>query len=380
MDLGLSTKASFYDGIMASSISDLPTFCGTGNCTWPTFPSLAVCGNCTNFDVDPSKNCPGRGQGCTYTTPSGTSITAPGGDSTGYHFTVAPTLNVSGSGSQAVFSKFDIISVTKSRDSTSAEAYQCALCFCLQSYDLRVVDGQQTTNIIGNWSQAEFSAASSSHFDEFHFVDIPADMNANPSTRYSVPVESITVLENFMASKMIGNSSNVDNRADYSSDWIQAMQNSSSDLATWITRLTLSMTNDIRISGALDTNNRGNQYQYTGTAFTQLPHVQVNWYWVIYPLSLMILAFLYLIQTVWRTARDHVSAWKGDSLPMLFAHIDKGIHQVVASGMDVPGGLTDRVGRTQVELVRRQNGQWLFKLPQRATRRRQVVSAKATFD
>lgn len=65
---------------------------------------------------------------------------------------------------------------------------------------------------------------------------------------------------------------------------------------------------------------------------------------------------------------------------MLFAHIDKGIHQVVANGMDVPGGLTDRVGRTQVELVRRQNGQWLFKLSQRATRRRQVTASEPTFE
>ena len=37
LDLGLSTKASFYDGIMASSLSELPVFCGTANCTWPTF-------------------------------------------------------------------------------------------------------------------------------------------------------------------------------------------------------------------------------------------------------------------------------------------------------------------------------------------------------
>lgn len=297
-DLGLSTKASFYDSIMASSVPDLPTFCGTGNCTWPIFPTLAVCGNCTSLDVDPSKKCPGGMKGCTYTTPAGTSITAPGGDSTGYHFTVAPTMNVSASGSQAVFSKFDVISVSKSRELTSADAYQCALWFCLQSYDMRVLDGQQSISSIANWSKTEFSEATSSHNNEFHFVDIPADMNTNPDTRYSVPTEAIAVLENFMASKMIGNSSNIDNRVDYSSDWIQAMQNSSSDLTTWMSRLTLSITNDIRMSRTLQPSGRGNQYEYTGTAYAQLPHVQVNWFWVIYPLALMVIAFLYLIQTV----------------------------------------------------------------------------------
>jgi hypothetical protein len=312
--------------------------------------------------------------------PSGTSITSPGGDSTGYHFTVAPVMNASISDSQAYFSSFDVLSVSKSRNSALVEAYQCALWFCLKSYNMTVANGKQSTTNYGNWSKVEFSPASSSHNDEYHFIDIPAEINAIPSTRYSVPVDSITVLESFMASKMIGNSSNIDGHADYSSDWILAMQNSSSDLSTWIERLVLSMTNDIRTSGDLDPNSRGNQYHYAGSAYGQAPHVQVNWFWVAYPVSLMVLAFLYLIQTVWRTARDHVSAWKGDSLPMLFAHIDKGIHQVVADGMDVPGGLTDRVGRTQVELIRRQNGQWLFKLPQRAVRRRQVAVAEPTFD
>lgn len=362
---------------MASSVSELPATCGTANCTWPTFPTLAVCGNCT--DTTYTGSCP-KGQGCTYTMASGTSVTAPSGDSTGYHFTVAPSLNTSAEGSRAFFSQFDIMSVSKSRTSASVEAYQCGLWFCLKSYELNVTNGEQETQVIGNWSKAEFSAASSSHNDEFHFIDIPSKMNTSPSTRYSVPLESIQVLESFMNSKMIGNSSNVDNRVDYSSDWILAMQNSSSDFMTWMARLTLSMTNDIRTSGALDPNNRGNQYEYAGTAYAQAPHVQVNWFWVIYPLTLMVIAFLYLMQTVWRTARDHVSAWKGDSLPMLFAHIDKGIHQVVANGMDVPGGLTDRVGRTQVELIRRQNGKWLFKLPQRAVRRRQAAAEEPSFE
>lgn len=371
LDLGLSTKASFYDGIMASSISDLTLFCGTANCTWPIFPSLAVCGSCT--DGTYASTCP-PGKACTYSMPSGTSITAPNGDSTGYHFTVAPTANVSATLSQASFSSFDVLSVSKSRVSASVEAVSCTLWFCLQSYDISMINGQQNTTVTGSWSAVEFSAANSAHNDEFHFIDIPTEMNADPNTRYSVPFESIEILHSFMASKMFGNSSNIDNQINYDSDWIQAMQNSSSDLPRWIATLSLSLTNDIRLSGGLDSNNLRGQYRYTGTAYAQVPHVEVNWFWVAYPLTLMILAFLYLMQTVWRTARDHVAAWKGDSLPMLFAHIDKGIHQVVADGMDVPGGLTDRVGRTQVELIRRQNGKWLFKLPERAVRRRSAVA------
>ncbi|KAI1871028.1 hypothetical protein JX265_006068 [Neoarthrinium moseri] len=372
-DLGLSTKAAFYDGIMASTISDLPVFCGTANCTWPVFPTLAVCGNCSETHYQQSCS---TSNSCTYSTASGTFVVSPSGGSTGYRFTVAPT-NTSADGpdtaTQSYFSSFDIMSVSKSHTSASVEAYQCALWFCLHTYQVTVINGQQTTVLLGNWSKAEFSAASSSHNDEYYFTDIPSKMNVSPGTRYSVSMESIEVLGSFMASKMLGNSSNVDNQADYSSDWVQAMQNASSDLSAWMSRLTLSMTNDIRLSGSTDHNNRQSQYQYTGIAYVQAPYIQVEWRWVVYPISLMVLAFLYLAQTVWRTARDQVAAWKGDSLPMLFAHIDKGIHEVVRDGMDRPGGLNDQIGRTQVELVRRQNGQWLFKLPQRQVKRRQLV-------
>lgn len=311
---------------------------------------------------------------------SDASITAPGGDSTGFHFTVAPismSANASASAAKAYFSMFDIMSLTKSQTASTVEAHTCALWFCLKSYDISVADGRQSTSVLASWSKIEFSPASSSHNDEYHFVDIPPGMNADPDTRYSVPAEPVQVLQAFMASKTWGNSSNINSRADYSSDWIQSMQNASSDFPGWISRLSLSMTNDVRVSGGLDPTDRrqGSQFQYMGTAYIQAAYVRVSWPWVVYPLVLMVLAFLYLAQTVWRTARDQVAAWKGDSLPMLFAHIDKGIHRIVGRGMDVPGGLSDQVGRTQVELVRRQSGQWLFKLPQRAVRRREAQAS-----
>jgi hypothetical protein len=278
MDLGLSTKAAVYAGILSSSISQLETFCGTANCTWPTFPSLAVCGNCS--DALYTESCSPENT-CTYIMDSGTSLSAPTGDSTGYSFTVAPTnltTNDSAPDSQAYFSAFDILSVSKGPSRTTAQAYQCALWFCVNSYNVTVVNGLQNTSIEGTWSKTEFSSTNNAHNDEYHFIDIPPELNANSAARYSVPTDSIDVLKNFMASKMWGNSSNIDDTADFSSDWIQAMQNASSDLSAWMTRLTLGMTNDIRVSGAPNPNNKqNNQFQYVGSAYVQAPYVKVQW-------------------------------------------------------------------------------------------------------
>ncbi|KAH9903731.1 hypothetical protein F4778DRAFT_781115 [Xylariomycetidae sp. FL2044] len=332
-DLGLSTKAAIYDGIIASTIGTMPIFCSTANCSWPIFPTLAVCGNCSEAHHNE-------------------------------HFTVAPTdgsLEALNASSQAFFSTFDLLSVAKTPARTSVQAYSCGLWFCLQSYSVIVTNGIQNSTLLANWSKTGFDGETNAHFDEYAFLDIPPELKANNQTRYSIPTDSIGALRSFMNALMLGNASEIGGVINYSSDWVQAMQNATSDLPGWMSRLTLSLTNDIRSSGTVDTSK---MFDYSGTAYILASHIRVNWYWVMYPVILMILAFLNLVQTVWRTAHDHVCAWKGDSLPMLFCHVQKSIHALVGDGMDMPEGLNESVGKAEVELIRKENGQWFFREPQ----------------
>ncbi|KAI0008713.1 hypothetical protein F4779DRAFT_641419 [Xylariaceae sp. FL0662B] len=266
MSLGLSTKAAIYDGIIAGTIPTAPAFCSTANCTWPIFPTLAVCGNCTESSVK-----------------------------------------------------------------TSCDQKSCA-------YNVTVTNGIHNSRTIANWSKTNISTERSAHFDEYEFVDIPPELYVKNQTRFAVPTDSIEALRSFMGSLMLGNASEIGGVVDYSSDWVQAMQNATSDLTAWIEKLSLSMTNDIRSSGTFDATK---MLEYSGNAYIMASH----------------------IQTVWRTARDQVCAWKGDSLPMLFCHVQKSIYALVRDGMDVPEGLNDRIGRTEVELVRKDDGQWIFREP-----------------
>ncbi|KAI0596517.1 hypothetical protein F4775DRAFT_594201 [Biscogniauxia sp. FL1348] len=318
MSLGLSTKAAIYDGIIAGSVSDLPVSCSTANCTWPPFPSLAVCGTCAESHY--STNCDSPDH-CSYSMPSGTTVSTIGAGPSEYHFTVAPSNGSSdyfNETARAVFSVFDMI------------------------YEVMVINGIQNSSTLTNWTKTDFALESSAHYDEYVFVDIPPELHVDNNTRYSVSSESIGALRSFMATIMWGNASEIAGVVNYSSDWVQAMQNATTDLAGWMSRLSLSMTNDVRVSGTFDTTKMLN---YSGTAYILASHVDVNWYWIVYPMILMALAFCYLAQTVWRTARD------------------QSIHIQVRDGMDVPEGLNDRVGRTEVELIRKEDGQWLFREP-----------------
>lgn len=255
------------------------------------------------------------------------------------------------------FSIFDILTVTSTGTSINTTANECALWFCLHAYDITVSEGQTNSSLVGSWSTTELEYGSSTHGTRYRFIDIPASFNNNNSTAYAVTQDAITVLRDFMASLTSGTVTINANVLDYSSDWIEAMWNATSDLDSWMATLTLALTNEVRQQGTVDP--RGSNYR--GYAMQLAPFVRVQWLWLIYPGILIIGSLYFLSHTIVRGAHDGVSVWKSDALPMLFCRIDTGIHDQVKDGMDVPKGLEERVGHTRVALYRGEKGEWTFR-------------------
>lgn len=311
----LSTKAAIYEGIISTAaVSDIPLTCETANCSWPIFPSLAVCGACTESLFSTSCDSQNR---CSYSMPSGTSIYGQPGAPFDYGFIVEPSNQSStfpADNFKATISVFDIMSAAKSSQDSMVQAYQCGLWFCLRSYNATVINGVVHRSVTAEWAKSKFVHETSTHTDEFVFVDIPPEMNVR--TRYSVPMDSIETLRALIDKLTLGNASQAAGAVRYDTDWIQAMDAATqSDLSGWIARFARSLTRNIQLTGTVQP---GRNSMYNGTAYIMAPHVVVNWYWVIYPISLMILAFVYLIKTVYITARDQVCAWKTDSLPVSY--------------------------------------------------------------
>ncbi|KAI1129247.1 hypothetical protein F5Y10DRAFT_276934 [Nemania abortiva] len=335
-----ASRAAIYDGIIATTVSDVPVSCDTANCTWPVFPSLAVCGICTesafNTSCDSNKE-------CNYSMPLGTPISSAKNTPFEHYFAVAPSNGSStfaDTSSRAIISMFDIITSAKTPQDNIVQAHQCGLWFCIRSYNMTIMNGVANRSVTAEWSKSDFVSKGSANSDEYVFRDIPSQMNAKEHARYSVPSDSLETLRAFMDKLTLGNASHVAGAVSYDSDWVQAIEAAAGDLSSWISRLALSLTNEIRLTGTVRPN--GNS-EYGGTAYIMAPHLKVNWYW--------------------RTAHDQVCAWKTDSLPMLFCHVSKTIHAQVGDGMDVPKGLNHRVGRTEIELIRGDNGEWVFTEP-----------------
>ncbi|KAI1273050.1 hypothetical protein F5Y07DRAFT_391530 [Xylaria sp. FL0933] len=336
--------SGFRKGETEAKLEDFKMFdeASRESCSWPMFPSLAVCGACTQSLF--STSCDPQGM-CSYAMPSGTTIRNQADASFEHKFTAAPSNGSSTfqiSSSKAIISIFDIMLSEKASQDNQVRAYQCGLWFCLKSYNLTVTDGVVNRSVTVEWSKSDFTPKSSAHDDEYVFLDIPPEMNANRHTRYSVPLDALDTLRTFMDKLTLGNAFQVADDMIYDTDWIEALEVAARlDLSGWISRLALSLTNNIQLTGMV---RPGRNSDYSGTAYIMAPYVEVNWYLVAYPLSLMVLAFVYLVQT------------------MLFCHVSNNIYAKVGKGMDEPQGLDKSVGQTEVELIRQDNG-WVFTKP-----------------
>lgn len=250
--------------------------CETGNCSWPIFPTLATCGECTPVPV--SSACNQTSRTCNFTTDSGTLIVDPIDAADHSSFIVSPsngTIHPVKSANRAYFSVFDMLSVNRlsGQSSLAVSGTECALWFCIRGYQVHVNEGKQNQTIIGDWSNTTLQHGNGFHGSEYVFVDIPDKFNGDNTTRYSVTNEAMIALRGFMADVTSGTLHADINMLDYSSDWVEAMWNASDSPQDWIGSLAHSLTVEIRQNGK--TNGQPTN-RYNGAALRLAPVVKVQ--------------------------------------------------------------------------------------------------------
>ncbi|KAK3336707.1 hypothetical protein B0T19DRAFT_396425 [Cercophora scortea] len=279
----LSTKAAVYSGIISTELPAIMASCETANCSWPIIPTLAACGECTSVPV--TTRCNQTARTCTYSTTSGTFIDDPIDAADHSSFRVSPsngTVHPIDAPNRAYFSVFDMLALAQPPDqNATVTANECALWFCIQSYIISVSEGVQNQTTAANWSTVALQHGSGLRGSEYVFVDIPTQLNVNNGTRYSVTYEAMSALRSFMAAVTSGTVYADFNTIDYSSDWVEAMWNATTDnLQDWITTFALSLTVKIRQNGKITPGSEG---RYNGAAVQLAPFIKVQWRWMVYP-------------------------------------------------------------------------------------------------
>lgn len=344
---------------MSVDVTELNVECPAVNCTWPIIPTLAVCGECNSLSIETM--CTDKSQTCLYSLPSGTSVDISHNAPSTERFRTAASPGIHhhlNSTSQTYISVFDVLWVMKTREGTKLIGQECALWFCMKSYNITVTESRLNQTLVSFWNTTRFEDSNNAHGDEYVFVDIPADMNVPRESRYSISSKSLAALRRFVDPLFEGTYEKQYTIINFSSDWAEGMYNARWNLPSWVRRLSISLTNEVRLHGQVRDKKR---HRYGGRAYYIAQVILVEWKWLIFPASLIMVSIYYLFHTIIKGARDGVSVWKSDSLPMLFCRIDSSILAKVGDGMDVPNGLDERVGEVKVCLLREDDGDWVFK-------------------
>jgi hypothetical protein len=378
-----------YTGIFNFNGSSLVTpSCPTGDCAWnsssiqpvTSYASLGVCGKCQDSTASLQKSCGTcsaptaeyitRTEGdiavgndvvnitspyCNYTLPNGLSLA---GNNV---FPTIPYLNSSGvitnnTQFQHLATPFTIFSMIRAGWTTrfengteidnafdgvpaasylkNATSLECALYPCVRLYNATVVNGTFKEHIIETYQNETATTGSMSDDsnswynltltipDTWRLVDkapriftvagmgwqgIHAQFqklwNANVTTDSTSPLsEGHTYCSSDVAQTIFGLND--------------------TGLRKTVDNLAQSMTTNVRQSGSQSAE---------GIAYQSIPYVSVQWGWITLPALLLIIAFILLASTIFRTKRKGTQLWKGSSLAAFY-------HPLTGDGREKVGG------------------------------------------
>jgi hypothetical protein len=375
--------------------------CPTGNCSWPTTPTVGICSTCKEIKQQVTKyrtNNSHTGLVHTYEVPFAANMSffantsAHSGIDTltlsfdqvqPFHASEGPpqTLAVAASGMAmsadtgnppySLLSSEVIIMGVAGADYHTYQgvwtnegdhwnlsspetldslimAFSCNFNFCLQGYNATTVNGETQQSLA-----AVYDNQRSDHF--MVIDDAPSDLNAQKGDLYQVTSNAYFALSSAFIDMFFGNVNMVndfqelkpivefDGGAGLQSFWNAT--NSVDDLSALSRNIADSLTNYMRTTSGLAPH-RG----YTPSVFADEVFVFVRWQWLVFPLSLVFAGHVFLVLTMWHTKRLRALPWKEGRLPLLLASVDDFIQDVAEGGLVTRTGVHDRVGDIEVYL------------------------------
>lgn len=385
----IDTKASFYQGIFASDLQPLRPSCVTENCTFPSFDSLALCSKCENVTSE-VKSSYEQGIGglghfsgwvlnMTYALPGDVAIdfNAIYGDKSMKDLRYGPAfLSVANISSNFVGIKNPLLSLStlqfKNVEAAGREgnyiksppeAHQCALYFCVQSYDVRIVKGTPSTKVVSSWYNETDPVLPLGDNEMDRIFHRATDQDTVAATAHSTEDFVVnnrtfeTALWYFtktLSGKTFTSLSEVSPDERAPNDVLAAMQNSV-DVGVMINNLATSFTNRMRAMSS-DKNS-----QVNGTAFISVPHVRVQWAWLSLPILLMVLSLAFLVATSLITKKSNIPVWKTSTLAVMFHGINDSARQSPERphmNIELTSQMKSEGERRRVALAPNGNGEW----------------------
>ena len=399
--LPLAVQGALLASVFTSNISVPQGVCSTGNCTWPTTPSLGVCSSCSDVKKSLKKKTVTieisnvTHPAVMYSVSDSNTITWPKSSPINFDANMSviyPTYNPYPT-DRIQIANFSMLGVPPSKTSqllgvygsldggalqpevldALIVAYDCSIYFCLQAYEAQTISGVPHQSISSTWHQytetSEGDADGDPSFNSlaYNFTNVPKSMNIRNASEYIVEETSRMLLAASLATELFANATlsfdelipqfcGSTGGCGYGapsgqSPTAEAFLNATDTLETisaQVKHVADGLTSYMRSN--IPATNNNNDDSYAPTVHGEKTFIHVRWPWLTYPLALLVTGHIFLFVTIWHTKRLRVRPWKSHRIPYLLATIDDDIRRLAAGGLDDKTGLEKRLGEAKVHL------------------------------
>ena len=323
----LSMKGAIYNGVFAikdKAAMSVDHDCSTGNCSYPTFSSLAICNECVNITKYVSRSCDQTG--CyELRLPGGISLSGLGGQINASMSKISPDLH----SIEASIVRIGILTSKSVTEPDAARALECAFYYCVNQYRTFVSGSVIKQSVVGSWRND--SARLNSSRDLLYRPPSSFLSSDDDPKEYRVSALAANSLQVFMRHTFTGSGGLNKSGSAFSSDVIQALYKQS-NLAARMDNLAVSMTNNLR------EHNDSKYDTVLGVAWQSETYVHVRWQWFSFPAAVTCLAVLFLVASMIETSRKDNHVWKSSTLALL-------LHGRSLSSKSSPQGHVDTISK-----------------------------------
>lgn len=361
---------AIYSGIFfgvqdsnAAAVSlDMNPFCPTGNCTFSPFQSLATCSTCEDVSHALIRACPGGDNAtyCQFSLPNGLKM-----NKTDLADDLFGPVATSGYLSQLqdttqygnTFFTFSRIRALHPEDeddyistTNNVSATQCLLYWCVNTYEAQVTNGQLSEEVKGSWysntTEWWFDRRGAMNDERIDLLPplLANQTNSTANSNFTVGYLSSLGITEFLAPKLTlsnsyapgpdGSSFGPDETNNASSftnavDMLRIFRDS--DMDRLFENLAKSMTRNIRDVNA--SNQAMSSHGFigplsgvgpaNGTASYTHVYVFVRWPWLALSAILVFSTIIFLLLTMFQSARHDVALWKSSPVPLLFHGLEE---------------------------------------------------------
>jgi hypothetical protein len=316
----LTLKSAAYNGLFDAKKAMVTAQCGTGNCTFPPYTSLAICNKCADVSAFVGQHeCYqlGSNRYCSrYSLPNNVTMN---GSSECLSSSFANSTNVdlleSYGSDVANLSILISPSYWGPGSTVDIQAYDCTFYFCLQKYQASFEN-----NVFVETVNDEYVPSVPSPFAtgiDYDFTAPATFVLPDEEEDFTLSLPTFEAVRSYLSTLLVGQAFGFGAQTSYTSDVINAMYNTlsfSSNGTSIFQSLTRSMTADIRTNPGISPS----VYNVAlGAATQDVTYLHVRWPWLVLPLVLQVLGILLLGLTMVSTSRTRTPLWKSSVLAAL---------------------------------------------------------------